>query len=245
MMRITDMTPPFYTDKQIEYAAQAVLDDYQKQQADLEVGAVPIEDILDHMGLRIEVDDFTRDKYFGVVGEHVLGFIKFEEKAVYVNRLLDPIENPDAHEGRFHFTLAHEVGHYCLHKELFEDYNHQMSFMNEAQANMPALLCRSPETDMAENKPRPFIEQHADKFASYMLMPKNLIIQAWQEEFGTDAPLTRDELVKTKDILQTSDGAIRHVIAPMAEKFSVSVTAMRIRLEKMKLITDGSQPYLF
>ncbi len=237
------MQAPYLNQGQIERIAQSVLDDYQKQQADIDVAPVPIEDILTYIGLHLEVDDFTRNKYFGEVGADVLGFIKMDEKAIYVNRLLDPLENEDAIEGRFNFTIAHELGHHCLHKDLFEDYQHQLTFLEDADTNKPVILCRYPDDDIPQ---RPWIEKQADMFAAAILMPKPLLLKAWVEQFGSDTPKTESELIALGDPLGVGSDyfGVKRAIKPIAEQFKVSIAAMRIRLENMGLITDGSQPLL-
>jgi Zn-dependent peptidase ImmA (M78 family) len=244
-MQITDMKAPFLTGKQIERAAQSVLDDYQRQWANIETAPVPVEDIMQFLGLSVEFDDFTRPDFFGDVGEEVLGFIKMEDKAVFVNQLLDPDDNPTAHVGRFHFTLAHEMGHYRLHKSLFEAYKHQITFIEDADTSKPAILCRHPDDDIGQK--RHAMEIQADKFASYLLMPTNLIMRAWQERFGVDTPLTYENLVEPQYDLQagaSGDAALGYAIKPLADQLGVSMQAMRIRLEGLGLLTDGSQPQL-
>ena len=75
---------------------------------------IPIDDIVEkHLKIGIEFDDMHR--LFGVprsgIGfdPDILGAIFFEQKRIVIDESLDPDANP-AKEGRYRYTLAHEVG---------------------------------------------------------------------------------------------------------------------------------------
>lgn len=243
-MQLTDLKAPYLTDAQIERQAQYLLNSYEASYGTIETPHTPIEDILERsLELTLEVDDFTRGKYFGEVGEKVLGFIDIRHKAVFINRLIDPMENPEANQGRFHFTLGHEAGHFVLHSEFFEDFYAQTDFFSNSNNARPAILCRHPDDDPTPL--RPFIEQHADKFAAAILMPQQKVTMAWEAHFGSSRPISDRELAIStggRAALLDTRKAVNEAIKPLAEQFQVSKTAMRIRLEKMGLLTDGLQP---
>lgn len=177
-MLITDLAAPYLNDAMIEKQAEWLLRSYEGSYGTVDVAPVPIEDIIErYLGLQIEYDDFTRSKYFGEHGESVLGYIDMQGKRIFINELIEPSSNPNAHEGRFYFTLGHETGHYVLHREMIEEFMAQTSFFDaDEQDPQPAILCRHPD-DMRPQQ-RPFIERHADTFSSAILMPKKLILSA-------------------------------------------------------------------
>lgn len=232
---IFDMKAPFLTDWMIEQKASEVLRSHEAKYGAINTPYTPVEEILEQtLGYSLEVDDFTRGQYFSEAGSEVLGFIDVKAKAIYINQDIDPMHNSIATEGRFFFTLAHEIGHGVLHEELMTEYHAQTSFLDADTQIRPTILCRSPEND----KPtyRPFVEKQADTFASYLLMPTNKVTRALQDCFGSDAVLTFDDL---KDM-----GGVNQALAPMADAMRVSKTALRIRLENMGLLTDGRQSLL-
>ena len=113
---------------------------------------IPIESIAEHyLGYDIEISDE------GVFANPlVLGGIMFDEKKIMVNAATE------SHEGRYSFTLAHEVGHHVLHKAIFEAaHNNQM-------------VCR-------EDANKPIEERQADHFAGALLMPEDRMRQLYSD----------------------------------------------------------------
>jgi len=103
---------------------------------------IPIESIAEHyLGYDIEISD---DGIFA--NPLVLGGIIFDHKKIVINAATE------AHEGRYSFTLAHEVGHHVLHKAIFE------------ASKCERMVCR-------EDANKPLEERQADHFAGALLMP--------------------------------------------------------------------------
>ena len=104
---------------------------------------IPIESIAEHyLGYDIEISD---DGVFA--NPLVLGGIIFDQKKIMINA------STEAHEGRYSFTLAHEVGHHVLHKAIFE------------ASKSERMVCR-------EDANKPLEERQADHFAGALLMPE-------------------------------------------------------------------------
>jgi hypothetical protein len=112
----------------------------------------PIESIAEHyLGYDIEITDE------GIFANPlVLGGIIFDQKKIMVNTAAE------AHEGRYSFTLAHEVGHHVLHKAIFES------------ANNDTMVCR-------EDANKPIEERQADHFAGALLMPEDRMRQLYSD----------------------------------------------------------------
>ena len=99
---------------------------------------------------------------------------------------LDPEENP-AKEGRYRYTVAHEGGgHWRLHRYLLVKNPAQTTIFGGPTE--PSVICRSSQA----KEP---IEWQADFYASCLLMPKKLVIEAWRERFGN----TNARILKRKD----------------------------------------------
>ena len=83
-------------------------------------------------------------------------------------------------EGRFLFTLAHEIGHWILHrKHFFIDEQQQSIFHlleDENRDNFIICVKRNESAMLYVRKktPEEWIEWQADNFASSLLMPKDI-----------------------------------------------------------------------
>ena len=140
------------TPDDIEQRATLFLMNYFAECNTPHVTPIPIESIAEHyLGYDIEITDE------GVFANPlVLGGIIFDQKKIMVNTAAE------AHEGRYSFTLAHEVGHHVLHKAIFEF------------ANNDTMVCR-------EDANKPIEERQADYFAGALLMPEEQIRQLYKE----------------------------------------------------------------
>jgi Zn-dependent peptidase ImmA (M78 family) len=248
-MKITDTMSkfvPFLSEAAIERDATALLAEYAHARGVTIAPPIPIEDIVErHLRLGIEFDDTHR--LFGIPrgpgrGADILGAIFFDEARIVIDESLDPVERRGM-EGRYRFTLGHEAGgHWRLHRWIFAKDPAQGALFGGPEA--PSFICRSSEAKRRE-------EWQADFYSSCLLMPRNLVIEAWRERFGhTDARILRrknritlpsyvsDELAAALQSFerQSDDDLINEFVRPFAEKFLVSMVAMRIRLERLGLL---------
>lgn len=93
----------------------------------------------------------------------VLGATWFDEKVIRIDSSLE--EN----EGRLSFTMAHEVGHWWMHRPIYEMGKVTFPLFGYGQARpSPAIVCR------AAGKKEP-AEWQADQFAAMLLMPASLL----------------------------------------------------------------------
>jgi hypothetical protein len=239
---------PYLSEDQIERDAAALLADYRQSRGIVIEPPVPIEDIVEkHLKLGFEFDDAHR--VFTNIPRcspdpDILGGILLDEARIVIDVSLDPEENP-AMEGRYRFTLAHEVGHWRLHRPLFPRNPAQAAFV--AGPATRSVVCRS-----SQSKER--IEWQADCHGSCVLMPRSLIVDAWQREFGTDEPFVFDPAKYDAMYLRRRDGlrpiaeivgmiggvgpniCFDEIATGFASIFAVSPQAMRIRLMKLGLL---------
>ncbi len=109
--------------------------------------------------------------------------------------------NEDKPKTRQNFTIAHELGHYFLHDEILKD--ERLIIDDDNYLDGKRTLYRLDEAKRNQ------IEIEANNFAASLLMPRDLVVDAWKR-IGN--------------------------IQECAEIFSVSAIAMTIRLERLGLI---------
>ena len=136
--------------------------------------------------------------YMSNLGKHLSGAILYskenEEFAILINNKKPKI--------RQYFTVAHELGHYYLHKDLTKEKEGLIDKENTLDSS--AVLFKD---DLAPNDE---IEREANRFAITLIMPEQLVRNAWRELRNVDK---------------------------CAKVFEVSVLAMSIRLEKLGIST--------
>jgi Zn-dependent peptidase ImmA (M78 family) len=121
----------------------------------------PFERILeDHKDLQI----FTSNK----LPQDLSGAINFNEKSKFFEILI----NKNKSVTRQHFTSAHEVGHYFLHKETIQ--YHQVLVDGEVLVDENFELHRSDTPELSQ------VEKEANNFAASLIMPNDLTIQLWE-----------------------------------------------------------------
>lgn len=223
----------FMHEKQIEREADLLLAEWADKGNEI-AAPIPLDDLVEiHLRLPFEVVDLRAQ--FG--GHDVLGAIWFNDGTIRIDASLDPYEFPHL-RGRYNFTVAHEVGHWRLHRaQLLEDPNEGALFESSSK---PAFVCR--DGDRASE------EVQADRFAGCLLMPRTLVRTEWEAWHGCDAPVQDSDL----DVRQLAGDRKRDVeiarealCKPLAERFEVSAAAMRIRLENLGLFVKETQPGLF
>lgn len=159
----------------------------------------------------------------------VLGATWIQDKVVLVDQSLDPTDNPRK-EGRYRFTLAHELGHWELHRHGFLAEAAQPSLFGDKPA--PSIVCRT------SSRKEP-MEWQADMFAGYLLMPKDMVLAAWKARFGNFEPYIAEKEIEglsAKWGLADDSQPTVDVARAMAKDFKVSGQATQIRLIGLGLI---------
>lgn len=225
---------PFLRDSEIEEEATLLLAEYARDHHPIMGPPVPIEDIVElHLKLIFEFKDLHKE--LGHPDVH--GAIWVNERRIAVDQQLDPARFPTK-RGRYHFTLAHETGHWRLHRKYFTKREERLLF--DVAAAPPDYIGRTGDKNR--------VEVQANRFAAYLLMPRALVKQEWEMWRGDLEAIYLDELgdrrreMVNAEILRRGsakpgpDGEtemlLEHVSRPMAERFHVSPEAMRYRLEE-------------
>lgn len=216
---------PYLTLKEIERSADELLAQYSAAHGALG-GAIDVDFVIERMlGLELAVMDLK-----GLLGNpDVLGATVVDQERVYVDQSLE--KNP----GRFSFTLAHEVGHWVLHRP-------HLATHPEGSALFDLSEFVEPQPATAPGR-KPRVEWQADQFAACLLMPGKLVRAAVHDAFGGRLPTWEgiQSRLQARQLDPTFIDVAAQVIAAGCFD-NVSNTAMRIRLLDLKLVVDASDP---
>lgn len=218
---------PYLREKVIEEHAEALLAEWTADHPAVLAPPVPIEEILE-IGLHLDFEVCDLQRQLGQ--PDVLGGIWFGARTIKVDQSLDPT-NDARLLGRYRFTLAHEIGHWRLHRQhLMDDPNTAWLFDDKGK---PAFVCRS--------STKPPEEWQADQFAACALMPRRIMFEAWEQWRGSP-----DEVALCELGIDCDDAvAIHQFCRPFADQFEVSAQAMRYRLQALGLLVQKREPRLF
>jgi len=181
----------------------------------------------------VRIDRFI-EKRFGVTAryedlpEGVLGYTKFGAKgveAIVVARSLSE-EGTQPAERRISATLAHEGGHGLLHAHLFALGTKPKSLFDDADQDMPQILCRSvtgegPAKNLYSGR---WWEFQANQAIGALLLPGDLVEQALAPYFVNQGSLG----VKTLDFSRREEA-----VMALSEIFDVNPVVARIRVDQM------------
>jgi len=228
--------PKFLREKDIEAATLCLLAAYGERFGVVQRPPIPVEAILEsHLGLLLSRDDLP--KMLGI--QDALGATWILDRRVLVDQNLDPTVYPKK-EGRYRFTVAHETGHWELHRHAFLNEARQVSLFGTAPK--PSIVCR------ARSRKDP-MEWQADTFAGHLLMPKEMVFETWREVQGDlDPYVAVDEIadLSARWGLAEDETPTVSVARDLAPRFQVSGQAMQIRLVGLGLIlTKTPEPGLF
>ena len=128
----------FLSEQQIERDAQALLAAYFHELGKPVQIPVPAEDILElHLGLSLDFDDLQ--SVLGILD--VLGALWVDTREVFIDQSLVPTEHPNM-EGRYHFSVGHEIGHWRLHRQYLTNAGGQDAMFTDSDPQ-PTVVCRT------------------------------------------------------------------------------------------------------
>lgn len=224
------MKIPFLSPAQLDSAVAELLRRYARWKGAPPRPPMDVDDIIEgFLGLSLEVDDLEEELH----QEGVLGATWFDEKRVVIDQSLEG----EGREGRFAFTAAHEVGHWQLHRPLYEADKVTLPLFTSTPAGKspPAIVCRAGAKEPAEKQ--------ADLFAARLLMPALDVRATVQGLFGDELPGW--EGLDALRAARAFDPRLRDLAEAIKVqgKFSnVSNEAMRYRLLDLGLVSDPSSP---
>lgn len=118
-------------------------------------------------------------------------------------------------ESRIVFSIAHEIGHFVLHKEAIK-------FLRPSSIDgWKSLILKMPQSILSK------AETQANIFASYFLIPSKNILTLLDE--------LKDDITKAKDIIGDDyETLIDYLIPSLSKKFAVTRSAMYFRLKNFE-----------
>jgi Zn-dependent peptidase ImmA (M78 family) len=224
--------------QQLEQRASQLLAEYALTLGGEVPVPIPVKDIAENeLGLRVQCMNIRALLESSDEEDDILGLMDFEKNRILIDQSLDPDVLPHR-LGRYRFSIAHEIGHWRLHKKKVLE--------NQARTNQPPIICR----DSGREK-MPMVEWQAENFASFLLIPRDRLLDAW----GTEPPFVFNvqesgsrELRAMWMSSKADPNATRRAFARECEKrfeqfadrlawaFEVSKQAMAIRLEGIGLL---------
>jgi Zn-dependent peptidase ImmA (M78 family) len=244
---------PFLTQAHIEAETDILLEEFGRKREPILAPPVPLEKLLYYLGLRLHMDDLhARLGVPRTAGRvDILAALWIEDREIRIDESLDPEVKPEV-EGRYHFSIGHEVGHRQLHRhQILAASTEPVLFM---QPHSPTV-CRNEDLSHLKGpnyKALGRMELQANRFSACLLMPKFLVLAAWQRRFKSLDPVfvedrrriapelplllprtARDRKVAARSIAHRS---LEKLISDIASEFRSSRQAMRVRLHQLGLI---------
>lgn len=158
---------------------------------------IDVEKIASKLGITIENDPSLNN-------DDIIGEIRFVNEKPVIR--INPIQN--TYSARRRFTIAHEIGHYCLHS-----------------ANTKQGFIDSRKTMSRTDSYWDSYESEANDFAANLLMPLDLIYDEAKSIIDRYLSDTGEEAIP-----------LQFLIDYLADKFKVSTKSMEYRLKNISLI---------
>jgi len=186
---------------------------------------IPIEHLIEKfLQISLEYDDLQSKLDL----PDILGATWIKERKIVID---ESLLSEDQH-GRMSFTMAHEVGHWCIHRKAFSGPVARLD-------SRPEIVCR-------ESGAKSRGEWQADCFAASLLMPEMAVRTAFAQTFGFKplAIYNHKSIVPrslfTLDIAWEHASEVAGVVIEEGRFTNVSKTAMRIKLEELGLLINRS-----
>lgn len=225
---------PFLQEEKIKAAAEGLL---QQAFGAAEDVSLPVDlDVIayDHLYDRQDVI-FRDDRDLGTQeGDRILGITRPRRRTIFVDSVLKK-KGP---EGRYRFTVAHEMGHWVLHEPLYSRDEAQGSLFEDDHGQNDALISLERNVFPDANRGRlPPEEWQANRFAIALLLDRERLRNEFRARFdetyvtpqALDEPPTSVGRRRAARRLASQEVGTRR---PLTELFGLSVQAMAIALEK-------------
>lgn len=187
----------------------------------------PLDDVVEGFTERYKIPFyFDYDLGIGDGGKKILGRFDFHPRAIFVDRSLR------RNGPRFRWTLAHEIGHLVLHRNITKD--------GECISREPRLVDTRTELrygKKAKYSDLQWIEWQASQFAAAMILPRAALcvqlvrFQKSELHLGNAGRIYVDDQPVNRHLYRQT---IEHLI----RVFNTSVTILHRRLQDLGLLQD-------
>ena len=187
----------------------------------VDLDALVFDHLCEHEGLV-----FVEDQVLGMDGQHeILGRTELLAGRIVVCASLKATDLR-----RFRFTVAHELGHWILHRPLFlDDREHPELF----PSNTVFISTASSHSVVARGADQ--AEWQANCFASHLLIPRAALRREYSARFGTSPnvkPISSTLREHSRNVARSRAGGVRSI----ADAFEASIEATAIALEEIGLV---------
>ncbi len=201
---------PFISDEEIQRSAQIIL-----EKIDYKAGRVDLANICSMLTIDLEYSDQVVQDGDGNL---ILGSANFDRKSILVN----------FHDNKYRerFTIAHEIGHFCL--------QHDRYLHSETIVERDLLI--TSENGNRFNYER--LEFQANAFASHLLLPKEVFEQIVAEYRTKFDIRDRGHGYIFVDDQPCNYGPYSVFLSELSTYFEVSMQATEIKLKTMGMLVD-------
>lgn len=209
----TKLLMPRRGSRQIELRAWRCLERCRKLREETDIPLpVPVEEWIENpLGIRFGVTDLS------YLGDGVLGASFIREREILVD------EKVLANEGRYRFTVAHELGHLILHAKLRDRFHDFAEYDRESET----------------------VERQADRFAAAFLTPLPLLERELLALLTLRSLNAKDAVIQLMRPTPESESLWRRLVLPMvARKFGVSLAAAVHRCHGIQPQVEDAPPLL-
>ena len=216
---------PFLRASELDHITAEVLRKYSAWKGAPVRPPIDVDEIVEGL-LELDFEVLDLREHLGM--PDVLGATWMDDGRICVDQSLE------GKEGRFAFTVAHEVGHWVMHRPILEmDRVTLPLFTAKADEEpKPAIVCR------AREKKAP-AEWQADQFAARLLMPASDMRAVARALHGDDPPAIDGlEASRRAGQLDAELRALADGVIADGKFTNVSNEAMCYRLLDLKLVVD-------
>jgi len=206
----SSLSAPYIPDDEIKKLAQEILAkiDYKK-------GKVELEEVCSKISVDLK---FTHRSIHDQDGEAILGSANFDRKLISIN--------DHENKQRERFTIAHEIGHFCL--------NHGQFLRSETILERDLLL----HNEKANSFNYERLEFQANSFASHLLLPEDDFLKKTKELRNCLDIRDRGYGYIYVDDQPSSYSDYFSLLSGLSTYFEVSKQAIEIKFKKLKLLND-------
>lgn len=206
----TTQSIPYLADREIKQSVQLLL-----EQVGYEEGIVDLEKICSVLSIDLQrSEEAVQDVY----GKFVLGSANFNRRTIVIN----------LHENqrRERFTIAHEIGHFCL--------SHDRYLRSENIVEADLLIDSEKEINFNYDR----LEFQANAFASELLLPEQIFVRKTNEYRQELQIRDRGHGYIFVDSQRCNYMPYDMLLAELSSYFDVSKQAIEIKLSKLNMLTD-------
>ena len=219
---------PRFSKSVIDARVQGLIDWFSTQALDRPT-PTPLATICDRIQEKGWLDfDFNADLGTSARGNKIYGAFDARAKKIYVDKSLDP-NGP-----QFTFTLAHELGHFVLHRGLRLNYAALDEPANALTATRRSIYFARQSEFVTD---RDWLEWHANCFAISLLLPRisfDRTVRVVQRSAGINRHLGFFYLSNSVDSLVT----YRACVDDLAEIYAVPRSLVTKRLTWLEMVID-------